>query len=310
MEQMLGMAPQKGAAPADLIKDSDTENFVADVIDASQQQPVIVDFWAPWCGPCKQLGPILEKVVKEARGAVKLVKINVDDNQELAMQLRVQSIPAVFGFAKGRPVTAFTGAQPESQIKSFVQRLVQAGGGAQPGPTPIEQAMIQADEALAAGDYATASAIFGQVLAHEPQNAAAIGGLAKCHAAAGDVKEAKKILARATGDLAKHPAVAAAQAAVELAEEGQKGLAQVGEFRARLAKDPKDHQARFDLATALFGGGQREEAVDELLELFRLGRGWNEDAARKQLVKLFEAMGGTDPLTISARRRLSSMMFS
>ena len=258
MEQMLGMAPQQGAAPADLIKDSDTENFVADVIDASQQQPVIVDFWAPWCGPCKQLGPILEKVVKEARGAVKLVKINVDDNQELAMQLRVQSIPAVFGFAKGRPVTAFTGAQPESQIKSFVQRLTQAAGGAPAGPSPIEQAMTQADEALASGDFATASAIYGQVLAHEPQNAAAIGGLAKCHAAAGDVAEAKKILARATGDLAKHPAVTAAHTAVELAEQGQKGLAQVDEFRARLAKDPKDHQARFDLATALYGGGQRE----------------------------------------------------
>jgi putative thioredoxin len=215
----------------------------------------------------------------------------------------------VFGFAKGRPVTAFTGAQPESQIKSFVQRLVQAGGGPA-GPSPIEQAMTQADEALAGGDFATASAIYGQVLAHEPQNAAAIGGLAKCHAAAGDLAEAKKILARATGDLAKHAAVVAARTAVELAEEGQKGLAQVSEFRNRLAKDPKDHQARLELAGALFGGGQREEAVDELLELYRLGRGWNEDAARKQLVKFFEALGAADPLTISARKRLSSMMFS
>jgi putative thioredoxin len=219
MEQLLGMAPKAGPAGADLIKDSDTEQFVTDVIDASQQQPVIVDFWAPWCGPCKQLGPLLEKVVKEARGAVKLVKINVDENQELAGQLRVQSIPAVFGFVKGRPVTAFTGAQPETQIKSFVQRLVQAAGGPA-GPSPIEQAMTQADEALAGGDFATASAIYGQVLAHEPQNAAAIGGLAKCHALAGDVPEAKKILARATGDLAKHAAIAAARTAVELAEEG------------------------------------------------------------------------------------------
>ncbi len=309
MEQLLGMAPKAGPAGADLIKDSDTEQFVTDVIDASQQQPVIVDFWAPWCGPCKQLGPLLEKVVKEARGTVKLVKINVDENQELAGQLRVQSIPAVFGFVKGRPVTAFTGAQPETQIKSFVQRLVQAAGGPA-GPSPIEQAMTQADEALAGGDFATASAVYGQVLAHEPQNAAAIGGLAKCHALAGDVPEAKKILARATGDLAKHAAIAAARTAVELAEEGQKGLAQVSEFRARLAKDPKDHQARLDLATALFGGGERETAVDELLELYRLGRAWNEEAARKQMVKFFEAMGPTDPLTISGRKRLSSMMFS
>ncbi|HEY7687975.1 MAG TPA: thioredoxin [Dongiaceae bacterium] len=309
MEQLLGAAPKAGPAGADLIKDSDTEHFMADVMEASQQQPVIVDFWAPWCGPCKQLGPILERVVKDHRGAVKLVKINVDDNQELAMQLRVQSIPAVFGFAKGRPVTAFTGAQPESQIKSFVQRLLQAAG-APAGPSPIEQALTQADEALASGDFATASAVYGQVLSHDPQNAAAIGGYAKCFAAAGEIAEAKKILARATGDLAKHPAVAAAQTAISLAEEGQKGLAQVGEFRARLQKDPKDHQARLDLATALFGGGQREEAVDELLELYRLGRGWNEDAARKQLVKFFEAMGGADPLTISGRRRLSSMMFS
>jgi putative thioredoxin len=309
MEQLLGMAPKAGPAGADLIKDSDTEQFVTDVIDASQQQPVIVDFWAPWCGPCKQLGPLLEKVVKEARGAVKLVKINVDDNQELAGQLRVQSIPAVFGFVKGRPVTAFTGAQPETQIKSFVQRLVQAAGGPA-GPSPIEQAMTQADEALAGGDFATASAIYGQVLSHEPQNAAAMGGLAKCHALAGDIAEAKKILARATGDLAKHAAIAAARTAVELAEEGQKGLALVSEFRARLAKDPKDHQARLDLATALFGGGQKDEAVDELLELYRLGRAWNEEAARKQMVKFFEAMGPTDPLTISGRKRLSTMMFS
>jgi len=308
MEQLIGMG---GPAPAagSVIKESNTENFVADVIDASHDAPVIVDFWAPWCGPCKQLTPILEKVVRDARGAVRLVKINTDENQELAAQMRVQSIPAVFAFSKGRPVNAFAGAQPESQVKAFVQRLIQSAGG-QVGPSPVEQALEQAEEALAHGDAGTASAIFAQVMAHDPKNAAAIAGLAKCHIGAGNLAEAKKVLERATGELANNAAIAAARAALELAEQSQQSAGQIGDLRRRLEQNPNDHQARLDLAMALYGGGQRDQAIDELLDAIRRDRRWNDEAARKQLVKLFEALGPTDPLTISARRRLSSLLFS
>src|SRR5499425_3045037 len=199
MEQLIGMGAPAAAAGS-LIKESNTENFVVDVIDASHDTPVIVDFWAPWCGPCKQLTPILEKVVREARGAVRLVKINTDENEELRVQMRVQSIPAVFGFVKGRPVNGFGGAQPESQVKAFVQRLIQSAGG-QAGPSPVEQALEQAEEALARNDAGTASAIFAQVMAHDPRNATAIAGLARCHIGAGNFAEARKVLDRATGDL-------------------------------------------------------------------------------------------------------------
>jgi putative thioredoxin len=308
MEQLIGMG---GPAPAagSVIKDSNTEGFMADVIDASHDVPVIVDFWAPWCGPCKQLTPTLEKVVRDARGAVRLVKINTDENQELAAQMRIQSIPSVFGFVKGRPVGAFSGAQPESQVKAFMQRLVQAAGG-QVGPSPVEQALAQAEEALARGDAGTASAIFAQVLAHDPKSAAAIAGLAKCHIGAGNHAEAKKVLERATGELSTDAAITAARAALELAEHSAQSASQTTEFRQRLAQNPNDHQARLDLAVALYGTGEREAAIDELLETIRRDRRWNDEAARKQLVKLFEALGPTDPLTISARRRLSSLLFS
>ena len=308
MEQLIGMGAPAPAAGS-VIKESNTDNFVADVIDASHDAPVIVDFWAPWCGPCKQLTPILEKVVRDARGAVRLVKINTDENQELAAQMRVQSIPAVFAFIKGRPVNAFAGLQPESQVKAFVQRLIQSAGG-QVGPSPVEQALEQAEEALARGDAGTASAIFAQVMAHDPKNAAAIAGLAKCHIDAGNFAEARKVLERATADIANNAAIAAARTALELAEQSKQSAGQTGDLRRRLEQNANDHQARLDLAMALYGGGEREQAIEELLEAIRRDRRWNEEAARKQLVKLFEALGPTDPLTISARRRLSSLLFS
>ncbi len=308
MEQLIGMGAQAPAAGA-VIKDSNIETFVTDVIDASHDAPVIVDFWAPWCGPCKQLAPILEKVVREARGAVRLVKIDIDKNPELAGQMGVRSIPNVYAFAKGRPVGRFEGVQPESQVKSFVQRLIQSAGG-QAGPSPIEQALTQADEALGRNDAGTASAIFGQVLAHEPKNAAAMAGLAKCHIGAGDFAEARKVLERAAGDLEKHPAIAAARTSLELAEQSAQGAGQATELRQRLERNPNDHQARIDLAMALYGAGDRQSAIDELLETIRRDRRWSDEAARKQLVKLFEALGPADPLTISARRRLSSLLFA
>ena len=306
---ILSQAPAAAPAAAGLIKDGTTDSFMVDVIDASAQVPVIVDFWATWCGPCKQLGPALEKAVKDARGAIRLVKIDVDKNQELAAQMRIQSIPAVYAFYQGRPVDGFVGAVPESQIKSFVQRLVQMAGAAV-GPSPVEQALEQADAALAAGDAGTASAIYGQVLAHEPGNAASIAGLARCLIDAGDFAKAREVLDKAPAEAAKDQAVAAARSALELAEQSAGAAAGLPQFRARLATDPNDHEARFELANALYAAGEKDAAVDELLDIVRRNRGWNEEAARKQLVKLFEAMGPTDPLTLSARRRLSSLLFS
>jgi putative thioredoxin len=311
METLIGQgkAPAGAGGAAAAIKDSDTEHFMADVIDASMTVPVIVDFWATWCGPCKQLGPMLEKAVQEAKGAVRLVKIDVDRNQELAAQMRIQSIPAVYAFFQGRPVDGFMGAIPESQIKQFVQRLIKAAGG-KAGPSPVEEALKQAEAALASGDAAAASAIFGQVLQHEPQNPTAIGGLVRCLVKAGDLARARAELAKAPAGLAADKAIAAARAALELAEQAGKQQGALAELKARLAKDANDHQARYDLAMALYAGGETETALDELLELVRRDRGWNDEAARKQLVKIFEALGPTDPLTLSARRRLSSLLFA
>jgi putative thioredoxin len=310
MNQLItGNGPAAPPAAANPIKDSNTESFMADVIDTSQQVPVIVDFWAPWCGPCKQLGPALEKAVREARGAVKLVKIDIDQNQELAAQMRIQSIPAVYAFFQGRPVDGFMGAIPDSQVKAFVQRLAKNAGAAA-GPSPVEQALEQAEAALAEGDAGTASAIFGQVLQHEPQNAAAIGGLARCHLQVGEIEEAKRLLDSAPPDAAKDKSVVAARAALELAEQAAAATGATPELRRRLDADANDHQARFDLALALYAEGKNEDAVDALLEIVRRNRAWNEEAARKQLVKIFEALGPTDPLTVSARRRLSSILFA
>jgi putative thioredoxin len=303
MDQLIG-AGKPGANAADLIKDATDESFEQDVLLASRDTPVIVDFWAPWCGPCKQLGPTIEKVVKEAKGAVKLVKINIDENPHFASQLRVQSIPAVFAFKGGRPVDAFLGAVPESQIRAFVKKL---GGAA--GPSPIDQALEQANAALAANDLPTAQDIFGQILAHEPGNAKAAAGLAKIFVNLGQLDEAKALLDSLPPEAKRDPEIEAAQAALDLAHQAPKGV-DVAPMLEKLAHNPKDHQTRLDLATALFAGGQQEAAIEQLLELYKLDRNWNEGAARAQLVKFFEALGNTNPLTVQGRRRLSSLMFA
>jgi len=312
MDQLIGGAPGAGvpgANAADLIKDSSQDAFAQDVLDVSTQVPVIVDFWAPWCGPCKQLGPLIEKVVKEAKGAVRLVKINVDESQALAGQLRIQSIPAVYAFFQGRPVDGFVGAQPESQLRQFVQRLAKMGA-AGAGPSPVDEALEQAEAAFAGGDYGAASAIFGQVLDHEGDNAKAIAGLVRCSIATGDLAGAKEMLDGVTPEVLKNPAIVSAASQLELAEAGQKAAGQTQQLQARIDANPKDFEARHDLAVAQFAAGEREAAIDQLLEIFKANRAWNEEAARKQLVKFFEAMGPTDPLTLAGRRKLSSLMFS
>jgi putative thioredoxin len=235
-----------------------------------------------------------------------MVKLNIDENPEIAQQMRIQSIPAVYAFKDGRPVDGFVGALPESQVKQFVQRL----GGGKGGPSPVEEAMAMAKEALQAGDHASAGALYSQVLQREPTNVEALAGLARSTIARGELAKAKQVLDRVPKESANHAEITAARLALDLAEQAQKAMASAGKLRARLAGNPDDHEARFELATALFGSGQRETAIDELLALFKRDREWDEQAARKQLVKFFEVMGPTDPLTLSARRRLSSLMFS
>ncbi|MGH6989589.1 MAG: tetratricopeptide repeat protein, partial [Stellaceae bacterium] len=257
------------------------------------------------CGPCKQLGPALEKAVKDAHGAVRLVKINVDENQELAAQMRIQSIPAVYAFKDGRPVDGFVGAVPESQLKQFVGRLV-AGAG----PSPIDDALAMAKEAIAENDLDGAEDIYRQILEHEKENAEAIAGLAKLAIGRKDLAAAAEILANVPPAAAAHAEIQAARAALELAEAGTKVQGAYAELEDRLNSNPDDHQARLDLASALFAAGERERAIDELLNLVKRAREWNDQAARKQLVKFFEAMGHADPLTVETRKRLSSILFS
>lgn len=300
-----GVNAAQETAPGNLIKDTTTAGFAADVIQESRQQPVLVDFWAPWCGPCKQLTPLLEKTVKAAGGKVKLVKMNIDDHPSVAGQLGIQSIPAVIAFKDGQPVDGFMGAIPESQIGDFINKVAGKGGG-QP---QIAEALAAAAEAQAAGDAQTAADIYSAILEQAPETVEAIAGLAGLLFDAGDVEGAEAVLARAPKDKADQPDLAAMRARIALARQAP-AVGEAGELEARLARDPKDHQARFDLAMIQNARGQRMEAADNLLAIIKSDRNWKDDGARTQLLQFFEAWGMADEATLSARRKLSSLLFS
>ena len=292
---------QPQAAAGDLIKDGTDASFVADVIEASKETPVIVDFWATWCGPCRQLGPSIEKNVLAAKGKVKLVKIDIDANPQFAGQLRVQSIPAVFAFIGGRPVDGFMGALPDSQVKQFVDRI--AG---QAPANATDELLAMAKESLEVGDIGGAAQAYAQVLQAEPDNVKAIGGMARCYLTGGDAERAAEIAAMAPDD-AKDADLDSVRAALALAEEGP---SETGEFEQRLAKDANDHEARYEIAKALAARGAWAEASDHLLTIIAADRAWNDEAARKQLLTIFEAAGSGSDITRAGRRRLSSILFS
>ena len=300
------------APPAEaVIKDVTLANFVAEVIEPSRAQIVIVNFWAPRSGPCMQFTPLLEKLTRASKGTVRLAKIDIDRNPEIAHQMGVQSVPAVFAFFQGRPVDGFMGALPEAQVKSWIERLLKlTGGAAGAGDDGFDTALKQAEEFLVAQDVATAQSIYADLLAEAPDHAGAYAGFVRCLIALGRTAEAQKMLDQAPESVAKDKALAAVRTALDLAHQAASAGAATEELTARLAKDPADHAARFDLAMAHYARGQREQAVDELLEIVRRNRAWTEEAARTQLVKFFEAFGPIDPLTISARKRLSSLLFA
>ena len=302
---MLGLGGDTTAAAADgLIKDTTTQGFMTDVIEASKTQPVLVDFWAPWCGPCKQLTPVLEKAVKAAKGKVRLVKMDIDKHPEIPGQMGIQSIPAVVAFFNGQPVDGFMGALPESQVVAFLERLTK--GKIQDEGEDLMQA---AEAALADGDAAAAADIYAQLLAQDSSNIGALAGLARCYVATGNFEQAKKTLAMIPEAKQNDAAVAAARAALDLAMQAE-AAGPLDELQKKVDADPLDHQARADLAAALNAAGKRTEAADHLLSIVRKDRKWNEDGARKQLVLLFEAWGATDPATLEGRKKLSSILFS
>ena len=301
-----GNAEANSSANA-FVKDSDIANFAADVLEASKETPVIVDFWAPWCGPCKTLGPILERAVSEANGAVRLVKINIDENQEIAQQLRIQSIPTVFAFKDGQPVDGFMGAIPESQISLFIQNLAGDAGAA----AEAEGALELAGQALESGDISAAAQIFGQILQEDSGNPKAVAGLAKCYLSSGDLERARTTLGLVRPDAKEDESIRAVEAELALKEKSRSaGNTETDPLRARIEADPSDLQARYDLALALDGANDREGAIDQLLEIIKAEREWNDNAARNHLLTLFEAMGPADPRTAAARRRLSAILFS
>jgi putative thioredoxin len=294
----------EAATAPSVVKDTTTQTFVKDVIEESKRQPVLVDFWAEWCGPCKQLGPVLEKVVKAAKGKVKLVKMDIDKHPAIPGQLGIQSIPAVFAFVNGQPIDGFMGALPEAQVKAFIERVTKDRLGGEEADL-----MKAADAALAQGDAAGAAEIYAEVLAEEPGNVPALAGLARAYVATGAIEQAKQTLALVPEAKRNDAAVAAARAALEVAEQA-KSVGPITELEQKVAANPLDHQARFDLAVALNGKGQRQEAVDNLLAIVKRDRKWNDDGARKQLVQFFEAWGPTDEATVNGRKKLSSILFS
>jgi putative thioredoxin len=298
------------AAPADsaikdtAIKETTTATFMADVIEESKHQPVLVDFWAPWCGPCKQLTPVLEKAVRAAKGKVKLAKMDIDKNPEIPGQMGIQSIPAVVAFVNGQPADGFMGALPESQVMQFLERLTKEKIGGEE-----KDLLAAAEAAVAAKDFAGAAQIYAQALAADSDNVAAMAGLARCYVATGSIEQAKKTLAMVPEAKRNDAAVAAAQAAIDLAEQA-KSVGPLDELEAKVNANPADHQARFDFAVALNAAGKRAEAAQHLLDIVKRDRKWNDDAARKQLLQFFEAWGATDDATLAGRKKLSSILFS
>ncbi len=297
-------------APVDVVKDVRAATFKADVLDASQKALVLVSFGTPRDSLCVQMTDTLEKIARASKGAIKLAKVDIDHDLAIAQQLGVRSAPSVFAFWQGRPVDGFAGSIPESQVQAWVDQLVKATGASGGEKAGLETAFKQAEEALQGGDVVTASAIYGDILDMEPQNAKAYAGVISCLLKEGQNDKARAMLDAASAELAKDKALDSVRAALELAEQAAQGAGETEKLEAAIAKDPADHQARFDLALAYYGLGRKEEAVDLLLDIVRRARSWNDDAARKQLVKFFEAMGATDPLTISARKRLSSLLFA
>ena len=296
--------PSAAGAPVDIVKDSSDAAFMDDVIQVSMETPVIVDFWAPWCGPCKQLGPAIEKIVKSTNGAVKLVKIDIDQNPAIAQQLRVQSIPAVFAFKGGQPVDGFMGAVPESQIKEFVEKLI-----GEIAPTPVEEALVAGAAALEQDDFAQAAGLYGEVLRLESSNVVALVGLAQCYIGGGDLERAAQTLELINPDESKNPIVTSVRAALTLAEQAL-DAGDLDPLLAQVAANENDHQARYDLSDALLAAGRKEEAVEALLEIVRRDRKWQDDGARKQLLTLFEAFGNEDEVTQDGRQKLSILLFS
>jgi putative thioredoxin len=303
VEQGNGAAP----AAAELIKETTTQTFVKDVIEESRRQPVLIDFWAEWCGPCRQLTPLLEKAVRNAKGKVKLVKMNIDQHPAIPGQMGIQSIPAVIAFVNGQPADGFMGAIPESQVNAFIEKLTK--GVTAPGEPNIAEILKEAEAVLAEGDAAGAAQIYAEVLALDATNITALAGLAKCYVTSGAIEQAKQTLALVPELKRSDAGVKAVQAAIDLAEQAQ-SVGPIGELEQKVAANPLDHQARFDLATALNAMGKRAEATTQLLEIVRRDRKWNDDGARRQLVQLFEAWGGADEATIDGRKRLSTILFS